>query len=117
MGQRLIVAWDFPKSIFDAQLTLVATVRLWNQEEEVIRLPLERKRDITAFFFPQREEGSDRRILTYRIQVFSGKGELVDTWEHQLWTERIAFESASSADRISTSVSSQPRQESVIETP
>lgn len=111
------MAWDFPKSIFEKQLTVVTTVRLWNNEQKVFMSPVERKRDVTSFFFPDATFDSNVRILTYRVQVFSAKGEEVDVWEHHFWTELIDIDKTSSAQRMSDSVSSQPRQGSVIETP
>ncbi len=116
-GQRLLVAWDFPKSVFEKHLTLIATVRMWDNSQEVLVHPIERKRDAKAFFFSDESTG---KILTYRIQVFSEAGELVEVWNHQFWTELIDIdrkESFSSAERMRDSVSSQPRHESVIETP
>jgi len=89
VGQRLLIAWDFPKSIFEKTLTLALTVRLWDNTQEVLTQPIERKRDAKAFFFSNATPGSDRRILTYRVQIFAGDGELVDTWEHHFWTELI----------------------------
>lgn len=88
-GQRLIIAWDFPRSAMQKKLTLVATVRLWDNTQEVRTLPIERKRDAAAFFFSNQEPDKDRRILTYRVQVFSEEGEEVQKWEHPFWTELI----------------------------
>ena len=115
-----MIAWDFPKSLFQKDLTLVATVRLWDNTQRVLVYPIERKRDSTAFFFSNDQPGIDRRILTYRVQIFSENGDLVEKWEHHFWTELIDIDrkdNFSSAQRMSDSVSSQPRQESVIDTP
>ncbi len=97
IGQRLIVAWDFPKSLFSRHLTLVTTVRFWDNTEEVLRTSMERKRDVTAFFF--NSEGiASRRILTYRVDVVDQEGQIVKTWEHHFWTKLINVgESISSA--------------------
>ncbi len=89
IGQRLIVAWDFPKSLFSRHLSLVTTVRFWDNTEEVLRVPMERKRDVTAFFFSNCDKTIDRRILTYRVEVFALDGTLVKTWEHHFWTRLI----------------------------
>lgn len=78
---------------------------------------MERKRDVTALFFKEESKGSDHRILTYRVQVFNQSGQEVGKWEHHFWTELIDIDKTSSAQRMSDSVSSQPIQESVIETP
>lgn len=119
LGQRLIIAWDFPKSLFQENLTMVATVRLWDNTQSVYRQALERKRDVKALFFANDTAGIDRRILTYRVQVFNKEGVEVEKWEHHFWTELIDIgaESSRSAQSMSDSVSSQSIQESVMDTP
>lgn len=115
-GQRLLIAWDFPLSVFREELILVTTVRLWDQSEEVKTYPLKRKRDSLAYFFPSKTE--DKKILTYRVQVFNREGHLVEEWKHQFWRELINFEErAASADKSNEEVSSRLRHASVMETP
>lgn len=117
IGQRLIVAWDFPKSIYEKELKVRTTVRLWDNTEEVFEEGISRKRDAIAYFFSTKE-GEEKRILTYKVQVFTASGEQVRKWEHHLWAELIVVGmSNSSAQRTSSSVSSQPIQESVTDTP
>lgn len=101
-GQRLLVTWKFPTSIFDQGLRLVLTARHWDQSEELIEYPLTKRWSYEEFYFPC-------KLLTYKIEIFNTCGELVDLWEHHFWTELI--------DMSSDSVSSQPMQGSVIETP
>ena len=110
-GDQLLVSWDFPKSVFEQKLTLEATVRFWNEKEETFCRTLKRKRGYEVLFFPHDEPDTDQRILTYLIRVVSAKGEVVGYWEHQFWTQLIEV-----GERRST-VSSQERQASVIETP
>ena len=111
-GQRLLIAWDFPRSLFQTGLTIVATIRFWGEEQIVEKLPLARKRGYKAYFFP------NRKILTYRVQVVDAKGAVVEVWNHQFWTELIEVgDKTHDAERSSSSVSSQPMQESVIDTP
>ncbi len=94
---------------------MVATVRLWENEQKVITQPIERKRDVTAIFFPACDGG---KIVTYKIQVFNADGEEVTKWEHHFWAELIEIgDNSSSAQWMSDSVSSHPIQESVMETP
>jgi len=126
-GQRLLMSWDFPKSTFDKKLTLIARVRLWDNTEEVLAYPIKRKRGSTDYFFPNGGEGKSRKILTYLVQVVAENGEVVEAWKHQFWTELIEIdregssfleeESRSDAEEINSSVSFQPKQASVIETP
>jgi hypothetical protein len=94
IGQRLLIRWDFPKSIFDQNLTLFATIRFWDSHEELLQLPLLRKTDTTFFFFPKEATGSKSqgKILTYRITIQNGSGCEVACWEHPFWTPLITFD-------------------------
>lgn len=105
LGQRLLVAWRFPLNLVDRKLQMILTVRFWDNTEEVFYRSIERSKSYAAFNF------YDDRILTYRIQVVDAEGELVETWEHHFWTKLIEI------NRSSLSVSSQPIQGSVIDTP
>lgn len=125
-GQRLLVGWDFPRSVFQKQIHLLISVRLWDYSLKEIVLPLERKRDAAAFFFPAcgspsgsengPQNGKGRAIMTYRVQAVDREGNQVAVWDHQLWTEWIGID-RSAAAASSDSVSSQPKQGSVTETP
>ena len=105
MGQRLLIAWRFPRNLVDRHLKMIFTVRLWDNEEEVFTHPIEKSRGYAAFNF------FDERILTYRIQVVDSENEIVEIWEHHFWTKLIDI------NRSRVSVSSQPMQGSVIDTP
>lgn len=98
VGQKLLVAWSFPWSLFSQELTAVTTVRLWDQTEVSYRHTLERKRDSVSYFFPNPEGEEGKKILTYRVQVVPLQGDWEEVWEHHFWTPAIAVdrESASS---------------------
>jgi len=115
MGQRLSIGWNFPTDMFEEELTLVCTVRFWNQEQIVNEFLLESRRGSEAFFFPA--DDKEHRILTYRVDVRNCEGEIVETWKHHFWTELIEVDSRSSAESTNSSVSDQPKQGSVIEIP
>lgn len=121
VGQRLLVSWEFPRSTFAKELELFLTVRFWDDTQETFSQRMERRRDFTAFFFPSDATGGkDRRILTYRVQAIAKTGEIVGEWDHQFWTKLIdvgAKDNFSSAQRMSSSVSSHERQGSVIDIP
>lgn len=85
-----------------------ATVRFWDNSEIIEPVTLPRKRGYAALFFP------DQKILTYRVDVFDRQGQIIETWEHQFWTELIEVGRDESKR---SSVSSQLKQASVIETP
>lgn len=96
-GQRLIVAWDFPKSMFAEELTLHVIVRLWDNTEQVFSQPLDRKRDLATFYFPVKEK--EKKILTYLVQVANGEGKVIETWKHHFWTKLIELDSSSAAQK------------------
>lgn len=85
-GQRLLIGWDFPKSLFEQQLTLEVTVRFWDQSEQLFLLPLTYKRGAEALPFFKK---GGPKILTYRVRVLNKEKEVLETWEHQFWTEKI----------------------------
>jgi len=89
VGQRLLVGWNFPKSLFDQKLQLMLTVRFWDHMQEVIEHLVAYKTDSKAFFFKNSTPNKDHRILTYRIDVVNGCGEVIEVWEHQFWTKLI----------------------------
>ncbi len=85
-GQRLLVAWDFPRSLFQKELSLAITVRFWDDTQQEITEPLSRKRGYQAYSFPK------KKILTYRVQVVTKEDEIIETWKHHFWTEQIDVE-------------------------
>ena len=92
-GQRIIVSWDYPLSIFRRGLNLFLTVRFENNKQEQFAYELLRKRDVITFDFPKCKE-KEGKILTYRVDVFDKEGQLVDTWKHQFWTKLIDIDQA-----------------------
>lgn len=82
-GQRLLVGWRFPLNRVCEGLKILLTVRFWDNLEEVLVHPIDSSKGTVAFPF------FDRKILTYQIQVVSGSGEVIETWEHQFWTKLI----------------------------
>jgi hypothetical protein len=82
-GQRLLIAWRFPHSLFCKELTFNITVRFWDDTEKNFSEPIRKKRGCHVLSFP------GQKILTYRIQVFSKDNELIETWTHHFWTKWI----------------------------
>lgn len=83
LGQRLLVAWRFPLNLVNEELQMLLTVRFWDNTEELFTHPIDRSKGTAAFYF------SDRKILTYQIQVVTKEGQVIETWEHQFWTKLI----------------------------
>ena len=82
-GERILVAWKFPRELFCQNLRLELTVRFWDQSEEVLITPVEKPWQYHAYNF------FNQKILTYKIDVINKRDEIVETWEHQFWTKII----------------------------
>lgn len=88
-GHKILVFWDFPLSQFRKKLHLELTVRFWNNKQRIIKYPMERKRSYASFFFENKKRERKKKILTYKIEVVSEEGEIIQTWKHQFWTKLI----------------------------
>lgn len=123
-GQRLLVAWDFPPSIFRQKLSFFLTVRFQDQTQKVFFLSVKAKRGVESFYFPNLLEEKAKNILTYRLVALNENGTIVAQWKHHFWTtlidvdqEEEESESAASAQTSNSSVESKSKQESVTEQP
>ncbi|HRW58912.1 MAG TPA: hypothetical protein P5048_04795 [Chlamydiales bacterium] len=88
-GEKIVVSWDYPLSDFQKGLTMFLTVRFMNHEQKTFSYPLKRKRGIHAFYFYNSPDEEDQDILTYKIEVKTDQGVVLDVWKQQLWTELI----------------------------
>jgi hypothetical protein len=92
-GQKILISWDFPKSQFEKKLSMKLTVRFWDNEEQEFVFPVDKKRYYTSYFFSNPLKDKNKKILTYKIDVFSEKNELIQEWQHQFWTKLIKIDS------------------------
>jgi len=88
-GHKILVSWDLPLSQFRKNPYLELTVRFWDNEQKVVKYVLDKKRSSTSFFFENKKRKRNKKILTYKIDVISEKGEILKTWKHQFWTKLI----------------------------
>lgn len=91
IGTNLIIAWDLPKSLFLEGLSCQATVRLWDNTQTITNLALQRKRDTISLFYPLNGQGKAKSILTYKVEVLNSSGQIIESWQHPLWTDLITF--------------------------
>jgi hypothetical protein len=121
-GQRLVVGWDFPRSIYLQKLSLFLTVRFMDQKQKVYFMPLKNKRGVESFYFSNLKDDKQKKILTYKVVVLNEKGVEVANWKHHFWTNLIEVdqstdEKSSSPEQSSSLVDSKSRQGSVTEQP
>jgi hypothetical protein len=86
--QNLYVSWDFPYSLFAKKLALTLSVRLRNNEEKVFTWKIDKKRGVSTFRFPVGND-TKTKIVTYRVEVKTADGTLVEEWKHHFWTKLI----------------------------
>lgn len=89
MGQQISISWDFPLSVYKENLTLITTIRFWNNEQDVFVHKVERKRGYVFYKFQAATEDKTKKILTYKVDVINEDQKLVDQWKHQFWKELI----------------------------
>lgn len=85
-GQKLTIGWDFPKSVFDEELSLNIQFLFWDNTLLKKCHHIFEKRDYISYFFPQEDYFP---LLSYQIHVVDKKGKVIQVWTHQLWTELI----------------------------
>lgn len=88
-GQRICISWDFPLSIYRENLTMISTIRFWDNKQDVLVYKIPRKRGYISYKFQDDSLNKNKRILTYKIEIFNEDGDLVDQWKHQFWKELI----------------------------
>jgi len=88
-GQRINVSWDFPFNLYEKNLFLCLTARLWNNTQEKRKYHLQKRWGTTTFFFENKTKEKGNKILTYKLEVITDYGKIIETWEHQFWTELI----------------------------
>ena len=97
-GQRINISWYFPKNQFYQDLSMHLTVRFWDNTQETRVYNLHRRWGTDTFFFSNKLKENKNKILTYRIQIFNGKNEVIETWKHQFWTELINVDEETDQD-------------------
>jgi len=90
-GQRIAISWDFPLSIYRENLTLITTIRFWDNKQDVFVYKIPRKRGYVFYKFQDETKNKTKKILTYKIDAFNEDGVLVDQWKHQFWKELITI--------------------------
>lgn len=93
IGQQLLMGWSLPREYMSKpELRLELTLRYRNREQVVKRFPLKKRKGQISYRLKNDEFLEKKGILTYRLQVVSDKDQVLETWEHQLWTNLLDVE-------------------------
>lgn len=87
-GQRLVISFDFSKCKLKERLYLKGTVIFCDLSQEEISSPISRRFQTLDFYFPQNPQKKNP-ILSYKLEVVSGSGMVVDTWKHKLFVKPL----------------------------
>ena len=88
-GQRINISWWFPKNLYSQELTLYLTVRFWDNTQETKVFNVDKRVGSDSFYFPNKEIDKNHKIITYRIEVFNSKNDIIEIWKHHFWTDLI----------------------------
>jgi hypothetical protein len=98
IGQRLIVSWSIPKKLLLAEnLHLKMTIRFRNREESVKIIPISERAGTYVYALLNEDYISTKGVLTYKIDLI-GDNSIIERWLHQIWTELILIEQATSQE-------------------
>ena len=87
------MGWSLPREYMSKpELRLELTLRYRNREQVVKRFPLKKRKGQISYRLKNDEFLEKKGILTYRLQVVSDKDQVLETWEHQLWTNLLDVE-------------------------
>lgn len=87
-GQQLIVKWNLSRECVDDSLLLVVHLRFGTRENETIKVPLTKAFGFWVYRLLNQEYWCKGGIISYQAQLWH-LGELVEEWNHHLWTELI----------------------------
>jgi hypothetical protein len=85
-GEKLLVSWRLPKEAMEQQLVLVLKLVLRDYEEVTEVYPVLRRRGMIAYGL------EERGIVTYKAEIQTVAGEVVEGWEQALWFSVIKEE-------------------------
>lgn len=89
-GQRLVIRWRLPKGELwaceSAYIRLL--LRFRSEEVEEIWIPMQRRFGTYVYWLMNEEYREKDGILTYKVEMMVDD-QVVDVWEHQVWTELI----------------------------
>lgn len=92
VGQMLVIDWRIPQKILDQYPYIQLHVIYWNYTEQTLRFPVRERMGWITYKLLNAEYDTTGGILTYRAELFTGKGEIFRDWKHQLWVNLIQIE-------------------------
>lgn len=113
-GQELIIDWKIPAELLLQKPHVMLFLIYKNHTESTVSFPIEYKSGYVIYPIIDKKFDETKGALTYRAEIVTQDGKVFKEWTHQLWVKLINFDDNSSMD---DSVSDQPKQASVIETP
>lgn len=91
-GQQLIINWKLPQRCRSLEdLHVLLTVRYGTHEMDEVKIPICRLSGQHVYRLMACEYRERCGIVTYKVEIV-GNGQVLHTWNHQVWTELIEFE-------------------------
>lgn len=92
VGQRLRVKWALPKYYFknDPNIIIRIGIRFYNKDEILKELIITHPIGVYEYVILNEEYFCKNGILAFYVDMLM-QGEVICTWKHQLWVEKINF--------------------------
>jgi len=91
-GQRLFINWKLPKKEQEWPYLLLLKVIYKNLDEETISYTIGSKKGLKVFeLLGEKFEGTGG-LLTYKAEMMTLDGEVIQEFKHRLWFELISFD-------------------------
>lgn len=91
-GQKIYVSWKLPKEYLGQTLSGVLKIRFKIPKQIEIPFEITALAGRIAYEVLDEEYFNGEGVLAYQIQIFIGD-QLVDSFQHKMWTELISFDS------------------------
>lgn len=93
IGQRLIITWSISQEYLELDdIHLEVTLRFRNSEQITQNLDVFKRRGTYVYQLLNEDYIAKRGILTYKVDLV-GNGQILDQWQHQMWSELIILNS------------------------
>ena len=87
-GQRLVVSWDASGYEGDDKLFIRGKVIFCDLTEKIFSKEICKGSSTTEFYFPL-DPNNKNPILSYKLDIVSEEGEVINSWTHKLWVKPL----------------------------
>lgn len=95
-GQMIVAEWWLPGWVMDYDPVLKLDVLFRNYSEDHVEYPINTRIGSKTYWVINKEFTETKGPLAYKAEVVTSDGEVVASWQHQLWVRLIEIDETSS---------------------